>query len=88
MTRTTKRFRAGASLSHSGKEANPMTEETHRFTITVSDVLVNRRTNGDGFEYEKVKELLVVFVKNALEMSSDTLITGFSVIDLKDEVIE
>lgn len=64
-----------------------MTEEAHKFTITVSDVLVNRRTNGDGFEYEKVKELLVVFVKNALEMSSDTLITGFGVIDLKDERI-
>lgn len=64
-----------------------MTEEAHRFTITVSDVLVNMRTNGDGFEYEKVKELLVVFVKNALEMSSDTLITGFGVIDLKDERI-
>jgi len=64
-----------------------MTEEMHKITITVSDVLVNMRTNGDGFEYSKVKELLRVFVKNALEMSSDTLITGFGVINLEDERI-
>lgn len=64
-----------------------MTEELHKFTITIDDVVVDRRTNGDGFEYSKVKELLVEFMKNALLMSSDTLIPRFRVIDLKDEVI-
>ena len=64
-----------------------MTEEDHKITITIHDVLVDLRTNGDGFEYAKVKDMLRVIVKNALTMTSDTLITGFGKIDLDDERI-
>lgn len=64
-----------------------MTEEDHKITITIHDVLVNLRTNGDGFEYAKVKDMLRVIVKNIMTMTSDTLITGFGKIDIDDEVI-
>lgn len=64
-----------------------MTEEDHKITITIHDVLVNLRTNGDGFEYAKVKDMLRVIVKNIMTMTSDTLITGFGKIDIDDERI-
>ena len=87
MTRTTKRFRAGASLSHSGKEANPMTEELHKFTITIDDVVVNLRSNGDGFEYARIKDALRAVVKNCMELASTTLVPEYGIVSINDEVI-
>ncbi len=64
-----------------------MTEEIHTLNITVSDLIVDLRTNGDGFEYAKVKDVLRSMIRNALQMSSDTLITGFGNISIDDERI-
>lgn len=64
-----------------------MTEEVHTLNITVSDLIVDLRTNGDGFEYAKVKDVLRSMIRNALQMSSDTLITGFGNISIDDERI-
>ena len=64
-----------------------MTEQVHRITITIDDVDVNLRSNGDGFEYAKVKDVLRAIVRNAMQMSSDTLITGYGLITIDDEVI-
>lgn len=63
-----------------------MTEELHTLTITIEDVVVDRRTNGDGFEYAKVKGVLRDIVYYAMKMTSDTLITGFGKIRVDDEV--
>jgi hypothetical protein len=64
-----------------------MTEEIHKITITIQDVDVNLRTNGDGFEYAKVKDMLRVIMQNVLAMTSDTLIPRYGKIGLDDERI-
>ena len=64
-----------------------MSEEIHQITITISDVDVDLRTNGDGFEYAKVKDMLKRLIRTGLDMSSDPLITGYGTITLHDERI-
>ena len=64
-----------------------MSEEIHQITIMISDVDVDLRTNGDGFEYAKVKDVLKRLIRTGLDMSSDTLITGYGTITLHDERI-
>lgn len=63
-----------------------MTEEKHRITITIEDVIVDLRSNGDGFEYAKVKGTLRDIVYYAMKMTSDTLILGYGKITVDDEV--
>lgn len=63
-----------------------MTEEKRTITITIEDVCLDRRTNGDGFEYAKVKGTLRDIVYYAMKMTSDTLITGYGKITVDDGV--
>ena len=64
-----------------------MTEEMHKITITIQDVNVNLRSNGDGFEYATVKDKLKYLVRTGLDLASATLIVTYGNITLDDEVI-
>ena len=64
-----------------------MTEQVHRITITIDDVDVNLRSNGDGFEYATVKDKLKVLIRTGLDLASATLILAYGNISLEDEVI-
>ena len=64
-----------------------MSEEIHKFTITIDDVVVNLRSNGDGFEYARIKDALRAVVKNCMELASTTLIPEYGVVSISDETI-
>ena len=64
-----------------------MTEEMHKITITIQDVDVNLRSNGDGFEYATVKDKLKHLIRTGLDLASATLIVAYGNITLDDEVI-
>ena len=64
-----------------------MTEEVHTLNITVSDLIVDLRTNGDGFEYATVKDKLKALIRTGLDLASATLILAYGNISLEDEVI-
>ena len=64
-----------------------MTGEKHRITITIDDVVVNLRSNGDGFEYARIKDALRAVVKNCMELASTTLIPEYGVVSISDETI-
>lgn len=64
-----------------------MTEQMHRITITIDDVDVNLRSNGDGFEYTTVKDKLKALIRTGLDLTSATLILAYGNITLDDEVI-
>ena len=64
-----------------------MTKELHRFTITIDDVVVNLRSNGDGYEYARIKVALRAVVKNCMELASTTLVPEYGVVAIDDEVI-
>lgn len=64
-----------------------MTKETHKITITFS-VGVDLRTNGDGFEYETVKEQLKMLIRHSLLMTSRVLIPKVGTINMDDETLE
>ena len=64
-----------------------MSEEIHRITITIQDVDVNLRTNGDGYEYSRIKDNLKLLIRTGLDIASATLITNYGIITLDDERI-
>ncbi len=64
-----------------------MTEEMHKITITIQNVDVNLRTNGDGYEYARVKDELKLLIRTGLDIASATLIEGYGIISLDDERI-
>lgn len=64
-----------------------MTEEMHKITITIQDVEANLRTNGDGYEYARIKDNLKLLVRTGLDIASATLITNYGIITLDDERI-
>lgn len=64
-----------------------MTEEMHKITITIQDVEANIRTNGDGYEYARIKDNLKLLVRTGLDIASATLITNYGIITLDDERI-
>lgn len=64
-----------------------MSEEIHKITITIQDVDVNLRSNGDGFEYATVKDKLKHLIRTGLDLASATLIVAYGNITLDDEVI-
>ena len=64
-----------------------MTEEDHKITITIQDVDVNLRTNGDGYEYARVKDNLKQLIRTGLDIASATLIESYGIITLDDERI-
>ena len=68
-------------------EGEPMSEEIHRITITIQDVDVNLRTNGDGYEYSRIKDNLKLLIRTGLDIASATLITNYGIITLDDERI-
>ena len=64
-----------------------MTEEIHKITITIQDVEANIRTNGDGYEYARIKDNLKLLIRTGLDIASATLITNYGIITLDDERI-
>ena len=64
-----------------------MTEEMHKITITIQDVEANIRTNGDGYEYARIKDNLKLLIRTGLDIASATLITNYGIITLDDERI-
>lgn len=64
-----------------------MTEEMHKITITIQDVEANLRTNGDGYEYARIKDNLKLLIRTGLDIASATLITNYGIITLDDERI-
>ena len=64
-----------------------MTEEMHKITITIQDVDVNLRSNGDGFEYATVKDKLKHLIRTGLDLASATLIVAYGNITIDDERI-
>lgn len=65
-----------------------MTEEKHRITITIDDMIVNLRSNGDGYEYSRIKDALRGVVWNCLRMTGTEINPTHGDITLNDEVIE
>ena len=61
-----------------------MTEEIHKITITIQDVEANIRTNGDGYEYARIKDNLKLLIRTGLDIASATLITNYGIITLDD----
>lgn len=64
-----------------------MTEEMHKITITIQDVEANLRSNGDGYEYARIKDNLKLLIRTGLDIASATLITNYGIITLDDERI-
>ena len=64
-----------------------MSEEIHKFTITIDDVVVNLRSNGDGYEYARIKDALRAVVKNCMELASTTLVPEYGAVSISDETI-
>lgn len=64
-----------------------MTEQMHKITITIQDVDVNLRSNGDGYEYARIKDNLKLLIRTGLDIASATLITNYGIITLNDERI-
>lgn len=64
-----------------------MTEEMHKITITIEHVDVDLRTNGDGYEYARIKDNLKLLIRTGLDIASATLITNYGIITLDDERI-
>lgn len=64
-----------------------MTEELHRFTITIDDVVVNLRSNGDGYEYARIKDALRAVVKNCMELANTEIIPEYGAVTINDEAV-
>lgn len=65
-----------------------MTEEKHRITITIDSVIVNLRTNGDGYEYARIKDALRGVVWNCMRLTGTEINPTCGDITIADEVIE
>ena len=68
-------------------KANPMTEEMHKITITIDGVIVNLRSNGDGYEYDRIKDALRGVVWNCMRMTGTEINPTCGDITISDERI-
>ena len=64
-----------------------MSEEIHKFTITIDDVVVNLRSNGDGYEYARIKDNLKFLIRTGLDIASATLVPEYGAVSISDETI-
>ena len=65
-----------------------MTEEKREITITIHNVTVDKRTNGDGYEYSGILDCLRRMAETMMEVCSVKLIPDYDSVTVTDKVIE